>query len=122
MTAKPEYRPMGAPPKYVSQERMQEILRRRSGGVTVTPEATPRSQPSAPVLADPARPQLKWRRYDKYAMVSECGKYSVSKDGATPAKYQSWYRTPEPAQRLGREVSTFAEAAAICEQHLKGSP
>jgi hypothetical protein len=64
---------------------------------------------------------LQWKQHDKYALVSDCGRYAVCKFGSTTGigqpTYEPWRRVAHPLGRLQLAVglSRASSAQAICE-------
>jgi hypothetical protein len=104
------YQPMHPAPAEISQDRMQEILARNA---------------RIDVKVEPKKEPLQWQKPVKTGahgqgyMLSECGKFSVTKDmhelGFT---YTAWDRRPttggQMATNLGCKL-TKDEAIALCE-------
>lgn len=66
---------------------------------------------------------MKWKKHDGYALVSDCGFYSVTKigfeheSGKTGAFYESWRRRahPDGPHLIATNLTTSDEARHLCE-------
>ena len=62
---------------------------------------------------------MKWKRHDDYALVSECGWYSVAKIGGKDGhRYEVWRRRehPEGVHLVAHNLATAAEAKKLARE------
>lgn len=71
---------------------------------------------------------MNWLKHSDWAIVSDCGRYSVSKarsgTNGERVAYTPWLRGTKgrdgrPPQQIGPDVATAAEARAVCERHAQ---
>ena len=102
---------MRAQEKAVSQERMAAILAKH---------AAPKAEVSVePPVSESAKPQLMWKKPEKYSCITECGRYSVAKIySGTIASYEVWKLTPSANwfAHLAVGLESFEAAKARAQQ------
>ena len=64
-------------------------------------------------------PVLTWKQHDKYALISDCGNYSVAKIGSATGRwsYEAWRRKAHPLGRrlLAGNLPDANTAKAVCD-------
>ena len=66
---------------------------------------------------------MRWKRHDDYALVSDCGCYSVAKIGGKDGHRYEVYRTrahPEGVHLVAHNLETAAEAKKLALDDARG--
>jgi hypothetical protein len=73
-------------------------------------------------VVPPDAPLLTWKQHDKYALVSDCGRYSVAKIGSATGRYtyEAWKRGQYPA--LAVNLPDANTAKLRCEHDQDTTP